>query len=209
MLLLTGPAGSGKTSRILERFRDALRRRDAGVRLLTPTATMAQHLQNQLAREGFVFRPGMIQTLSRFVDAFAGDEAQVSEPLFYLVVETAASRVNRPEFARVVRLPGFCAALARTMEELSSAGCDADRLADSMARRGRWAMHFWRSIAKWIARSAAADSRRVHNGWRMPRNKSRARACPRSTPSGWMDSTRCPIPNWRLSARCAVMRMLR
>jgi ATP-dependent helicase/DNAse subunit B len=136
MLLLTGPAGSGKTSRILERFRDALRRRDSGVRLLTPTATMAQHLQNQVAREGFVFRPGMIQTLSRFVDALAGEAPQVSEPLFYLVVERAAMRVNRPEFARVAGMPGFCAALARTMGEFSSAGCDAERLAVSMARRG-------------------------------------------------------------------------
>ena len=136
MLLLTGPAGSGKTFRILEQFRDALRRRDSGVRLLTPTATMAQHLQNQLAREGFVFRPGLIQTLSRFVDSFAADMPQVSEPLLYLIVEEAASRVDRPEFARVVRLPGFCAALARTIEEFSSAGCDAERLAQSMPRKG-------------------------------------------------------------------------
>jgi ATP-dependent helicase/DNAse subunit B len=136
MLLLTGPAGSGKTHRILEQFRDALQRHDSGVRLLTPTATMARHLQNQVAREGFVFRPGVIQTLSRFVDSFAADMPQVSEPLLYLIVEEAARRVNRPEFARVVRLPGFCAALARTMEELSSAGCDAERLAESMARKG-------------------------------------------------------------------------
>lgn len=137
MLLLTGPAGSGKTFRILEHFREALRRRDSGVRLLTPTATMAQHLQNQMARESFVFRPGLIQTLSRFVDAFAADVPQVSDPLFYLIVEEAARRVNRPEFLRVVRLPGFCAALARTMEELSSAGCDSERLADTFARKGR------------------------------------------------------------------------
>ncbi len=134
MLLLTGPAGSGKTSRVLERFRDALRRRDSGVRLLTPTATMAQHLQNQVARGGFVFRPGLIQTLSRLVDPFAADMPQVSEPLLYLIVEEAAARVSRPEFARVIRLPGFCAALARTIEELSSAGCDAEGLAKSTAR---------------------------------------------------------------------------
>ncbi|MGA3044150.1 MAG: AAA family ATPase [Bryobacteraceae bacterium] len=121
-MLLTGPAGSGKTSRILERFHDALRQRDPGVRLLTPTATMARHLQNQVAREGFVFRPWLIQTLSRFVDAFAADLPQVSEPLLHLIVEEAASRVNRPEFAQVVTLHGFCAALARTIEELSSAG---------------------------------------------------------------------------------------
>jgi ATP-dependent helicase/DNAse subunit B len=136
MLLLTGPAGSGKTSRILDRFRDALRRRDSGVRLLTPTATMAQHLQNQVAREGFVFRPVLIQTLSRFVDSFAHDRPQVSQPLLHLIVAEAAARVNRPEFARVVALPGFCAALARTLEELWSAGCDAERLARSMPRPG-------------------------------------------------------------------------
>src|SRR3984957_20315983 len=109
MLLLTGPAGSGKTFLILERLRAAILRRDSGVRLLTPTATMAQHLQNRIAREGFVFRPGLIQTLSLFVDGFAAGAAQVSEPLLYLVVEEAARRVARPEFAQVVRLPGFCA----------------------------------------------------------------------------------------------------
>ena len=136
MLLLTGPAGSGKTFRILERFREALRRRDSGVRLLTPTATMAQHLLHQVAREGFVFWPGLVQTLSRFVDSFAAGMPLVSEPMLYFIVEQAASRVNRPEFAPVVRLPGFCAALARTMEELSSAGCDAERLAESMPRKG-------------------------------------------------------------------------
>ena len=135
MLLLTGPAGSGKTFRILERLRDALRRRDSGVRLLTPTATMAQHLQDQMAHEGFVFRPGIVQTLSRFIDAFAADAPQVSEPLRYLIVEEAVRRANRPEFARVAGLPGFCAALARTMEEFSSAGCDAERLAAGLARQ--------------------------------------------------------------------------
>jgi RecB family exonuclease len=132
MLLLTGPAGSGKTFRVLERLREALGRCDSGARLLTPTATLAQHLQNRMAHEGFVFRPGIIQTLSRFVDSFAGTP-QVSQPLLYLIVEDAARRVNRPEFARVAALPGFCAVLARTMEELSSAGCDARRLAAGLA----------------------------------------------------------------------------
>lgn len=133
--MLTGAAGSGTTFRILERLRDRLRRGDSGVRLLTPTATMAQHLQNRIAHEGFVFRPGIIQTLSHFVDSFAADTPQVSEPLLYLIVEEAARRVDRPEFARVAGMPGFCAALARSMEELSSAGCDAERLAGGLARQ--------------------------------------------------------------------------
>jgi ATP-dependent helicase/DNAse subunit B len=177
MRLLTGPAGSGKTSRILERFRDALRRRDSGVRLLTPTATMAQHLQNQVSREGFVFRPALIQTLSRFVDAFAADMPQVSEPLLYLIVEEAASRVNRPEFARVVQLPGFCAALARTMEEFSSAGCDAERLAGSMARKGNSAplgeafLEVYREVDRELSRRGLAtrSQRLAHAAERIAR----------------------------------------
>ena len=99
------------------------------MRLLVPTATMAQHLQNQLAREGFVFRGSLIQTLSGFVKDFTLDTPEVSAPVLHLIVEEAARRVNAPEFARVVDLPGFCASLARTIEEFASAGCDGARLA--------------------------------------------------------------------------------
>ena len=128
MRLITGPAGSGKTALVLDRLRESLRADDCSVRLLVPTATMAQHLQNRLAREGFVFRAGLIQTLSRFVEGFGGAAPQVPAAVLYLLVEEALRRVNRPEFAEVARLPGFSAALARTMEEFSSAGCDSARL---------------------------------------------------------------------------------
>jgi ATP-dependent helicase/DNAse subunit B len=129
MRLITGPAGSGKTTFLLDRFREALRARNHAVRLLVPTATMARHLENQIAREGFVYPPKLIQTLSRFVDERAADFPQASEPVLYLLVEEAVARVNRPEFRRVARLPGFCAAVARTIGEFSSAGCDSARLA--------------------------------------------------------------------------------
>ena len=129
MRLLTGPAGSGKTAFVLDRFREALGARNDAIRLLVPTATMAQHLQNRIAREGFVFRRGLIQTLSGFVEAWAGDLRQAPDSVLYLIVEEAARRVNRPEFARVVHMPGFCASLARTIGEFSSAGCDSARLA--------------------------------------------------------------------------------
>src|SRR5579871_850997 len=131
MLLLTGPAGSGKTSFVLEQFTQALGNGVAGVRLLTPTATMAQHLRNRIARAGFLLRPQMVETLSRFVEAWA-DRPQVSEAHFYLIVEAAVRAVRRPEFARVAQMPGFCAALARTLEEFASAGCDARRLSENL-----------------------------------------------------------------------------
>ena len=128
MRLLTGPAGSGKTSFVLERFREALRAGDGSMRLLAPTATMAQHLQNRIAREGLVLRRELIQTLSGFIDGWAGDVRQPSDATFYLMVEQAVGRAKRREFARVASLPGFCASLARTISEFSSAGCDSGRL---------------------------------------------------------------------------------
>ena len=132
MLLVTGPAGSGKTTFVLDRFREALRAGDDAIRLLAPTATLAQHLQNRIAREGFVFRRRLIQTLSEFVKDRAGDAPEAPDTVLYLMVEEAARRVNRPEFAAVAHMPGFCASLAHTIEEFSTAGCDSARLAASV-----------------------------------------------------------------------------
>ena len=132
MRLLTGPAGSGKTTILLNQFRDALRAGGEGVRLLTPTATLAQHLQNEVAREGLVFHRNLIQTLNAFVEESAGEALLAEQPVLYLLVEQAARRLRRPEFARVVDTAGFCAALARTIDEFASAGCDSARLAECL-----------------------------------------------------------------------------
>ena len=126
MRLLTGPVGSGKTSRILDELRANL---DGLVRLLVPTATMAQHLQNQLAREGRVFRRSAIQTLSGYVGERTEDTTELTQPVLYRITEEVARRVNRPEFARVMDLAGFSASLADTIDEFASAGCDSARLA--------------------------------------------------------------------------------
>jgi len=128
MRLITGPAGSGKTSLVFEELREALRTDNHAVRLLVPTATLAQHLQNQLAREGVALRGGTIQTLSGFVRRFALPVVQAPDSVIYLIVEDAVRRIDRPEFRPVAHFAGFCAALARTVAEFSSAGCDSQRL---------------------------------------------------------------------------------
>jgi ATP-dependent helicase/DNAse subunit B len=129
MRLVSGPAGSGKTSSILQEFRAQI---GADVRLLVPTATMAQHLQNRLAREGLVFRRGLIQTLSGFLREWVEDTPEVPRSVLYLLTEDAARRVAHPAFAGVVDLPGFSASLARVIEELAGAGCDSARLAANL-----------------------------------------------------------------------------
>jgi len=128
MRLLTGPAGSGKTAIVLRQFRQALSA-GAGARLLVPTATLARHLQNQLAREGAVFRGQWVGTLHGFAGKWAGDLPQVSDAALYLLVEEAVRRASRPEFSKVAHTSGFCAALARAIAEFASAGCDSLKLA--------------------------------------------------------------------------------
>ena len=133
MRLLIGPAGSGRTTRALEDLRAALRRNQGATRLLAPTATLAIHLQNQLAREGLVFRRNAIQTLHGFVEAWCPGLTEVSDPVLALVAAEALRRVNRPEFAGVAGMAGFHSQLARTVAEFASAGCDAARLKETLA----------------------------------------------------------------------------
>src|ERR1035441_646454 len=109
MRLLTGPAGSGKTTILLNQFREALRAGGEGMRLLTPTATLAQHLQNQVAREGLVFHRNLIQTLNAFVEERGGVALLAEQPVLYLLVEQAARRLRRPEFGVVVDTAGVFA----------------------------------------------------------------------------------------------------
>ncbi|MEI9973890.1 MAG: hypothetical protein WDO73_18655 [Ignavibacteriota bacterium] len=94
-----------------------------------PTATLAQHLQNQIAREGFVFPRRLIQTLHGFVEPWAGELPQAPDAVVQLMVEEATRRTARPEFARVADTAGFYSSLARTVNEFASADCDSTRLA--------------------------------------------------------------------------------
>ena len=130
MRLLSGPPGSGKTSHTLTQLRAALQARDAGVRLVVPTATMAEHLRHALAREGFVLRPSLIETLAQFIEPWAGlPEAAPAE--LYLLVEHLAAR----EFAGAAGTPGFAAALTATIEELSTAGVRVEHLHQGALRQ--------------------------------------------------------------------------
>ena len=129
MLVLTGPPGSGKSHQILESVRAGLRRGASDFCLLVPTATMAEHLRHRMAREGFLLRPGLILTLSRFIAPWVQDCPEASPASLELLVDRVLAARTPEPFARVAHLPGFRASLAERIEEFSSAGCDSWRLA--------------------------------------------------------------------------------
>jgi hypothetical protein len=187
--LLSGAAGSGKTTYILDRFREALRAGNNGVQLLVPTATMAQHLQNRLAREGFVFRRTLIQTIYGFLRPWTSDLPEVTAPVLHLLVEQAARRVARPEFERVTQFHGFCASLAKTISEFASAGCDSARLAANLpdVPLGDAFLAVYQEVDRELQRRGLALRGRI-----LTTAAARIEA---AGPSGWMAFTRYRIRN--------------
>jgi ATP-dependent helicase/DNAse subunit B len=113
---------------VLETARARLRMRDWGFRLLTPTATMAEHLRNLLAREGFVFPPSLAITLGKFVEELTPNVREISTPALGALLQQVLNEGVSAEFAGVARYPGFVRACTSLIRELSAAGCSVETL---------------------------------------------------------------------------------
>jgi ATP-dependent helicase/DNAse subunit B len=153
MLLLTGPSGSGKTHRVLAEFRGAVHARRNDMRLIVPTATLAQHLRHELAREGLVFNPRTIVTLAGFLGEICSDAQPAGNPALMLAAEAAVREVNAREFDRVALMPGFHAALVHSIGELDTAGCTPDQFARAYldAPLARPLLAVWRNMERQLA----------------------------------------------------------
>ncbi len=156
-MLLVGPPGSGKTHRVLEAVRERLRGGRAGFRLIVPTATMAEHLRNTLAREGFVFRPSAISTLAHFVEPWVRDRQALSGARLDGLIGEALRGLAPDAFRAVADLPGFRAAMAKTIEELSSAGYPAAQLRSIVGAQAGPVAAGLLSVYEEVARRTAAE----------------------------------------------------
>ena len=92
MRLILGPPGSGKTTSCLDRLRDALRAKRETCRLIVPTATMGEHLRNELAREGFVFKPALVSTFTKFVEPYCVATPGVTSGAIEIIVAEVLAR---------------------------------------------------------------------------------------------------------------------
>lgn len=133
MRLLTGPPRSGKTAFCLGRIRQLLRSPHMGWRLILPTATLAEHLRNQLAREGFAFPPSRVTTLSKFIEGVSPPtQTCVSEAILELLIDEVL-KDPPAAYARVAGFKGFRRALAGAVSEFASAGGTLEHLSPRSA----------------------------------------------------------------------------
>src|SRR5947208_9209166 len=127
--LVRGAPGSGKTALVFREFKDALRsgRRDA--RILVPTATLVRHFQHELARDGVVFPPSAVISLSRFAAECSPAAKLVPDALLRAFVRDALRRLKPAEFAEVAGTEGMAATILETIALFENAAWTPEKLA--------------------------------------------------------------------------------
>ena len=126
-MLLIGPPGSGRTSYVLDRVERAIRQ-GSDFQLITPTASMARHLQHELARRGLVVPTDSIETIARLVERLTPDMRSPSPAVQDALIKQAIDEAGREEFRSVQRTPGLRSKLLQSIAELEAADCSAERL---------------------------------------------------------------------------------
>ena len=129
-MLLIGPPGTGKTHFVLTRLEAAIHEgRASQVKLIVPTASMAQHTLHTLARRDLVVPGEVAATMADFVadltPALKTPPAAVESWLLQRVIRDAAPE----EFARIKTSPGLHAAVLKTIQEFWAEGSDASAAA--------------------------------------------------------------------------------
>ena len=105
----------------LHRFLDS-----PGAWLITPTATMAEHLRNEFARAGAAIRPGQVMTLAHFLDSRRDIPSAAPLAWIHLLIQQALDQLQPARFQAVARYRGFHDAVARLMEEAPAGSLPED-----------------------------------------------------------------------------------
>lgn len=124
-MLLVGPPGSGKTHFVLSAVEAALREgRDRNTVLIVPTASMAEHLINTLARRGVAVPTRVVRTIAAFVNDLTPELTEAEPAVESWLLQGLLEEANSPAFREIAERDGFRAQVLAVMRELMSADCD-------------------------------------------------------------------------------------
>ena len=121
-------------------------------RIVVPTATLVRHFQHELARDGAVFAPSAIVSLSRFTRELAVPLTLVPEGALRAIVREKLGRLKPADFAAVSGTAGMTEVVLETIALFESAGATPDQLASvrRLPSRGRAFERIWRSVLEGV-----------------------------------------------------------
>ncbi|MGI8585770.1 MAG: PD-(D/E)XK nuclease family protein [Thermoleophilaceae bacterium] len=136
LTLLTGPAGSGKTGEVLERFAGSLEREPV---LVVPTVADVERYEDELLARRPVALGGRIVTFDRLFDLAASAVGLAGGPRLTraqrrAVVSAALGDVRLEALAESARRPGFVDALDRLLGDCQAGLVGPAELADRLRR---------------------------------------------------------------------------
>ena len=129
-MLLIGPPGSGKTHFVLVRLEAAIREgRAPQVKLIVPTASMAQHTLHTLARRDLVVPGQLVATMADFVAALTPALRTPAPAVESWLLKGAIEATSRKEFAQIKTTAGLHAVVLKTIQEFWAEGSSASAAA--------------------------------------------------------------------------------
>lgn len=146
MRVIRGESGAGKTALVFREFKQALHA-GAEVRIIVPTATLVRHFQHELARDGEVFAPHAVTTLSAFAQRAA--EPLRPAPPGVLRALIRESLKQEPEFSALAEADGMVATLEETIALFENAGATPERLnaVKRLRGHGKAFARLWTAVA--------------------------------------------------------------
>ncbi len=129
-MLLIGPPGTGKTHFVLTRLEAAIREgRASQVKLIVPTASMAQHTLHTLARRNLVVPGQLVATMADFVAALTPALRTPPAAVESWLLKGAIGETSGEEFAQIKTTAGLHAAVLKTIREFWAEGSGASAAA--------------------------------------------------------------------------------
>lgn len=158
MRLIRGGPGTGKTRLVFREFKEALRTGATDARIVVPTATLVRHFQHELARDGFVFSPKSVVSLSRFIAERAAsvqnEASSVPDDLLRAIVRDCLERLDFPEFGAVATTEGMTATILETIDLFENAGLTPEKLASARtpSPHAKAFQKLWRAVREGVLR---------------------------------------------------------
>ena len=161
--ILSGPAGSGKTSVLLDRVRANLQ---AGrpFHFLLPDAASAKSVRLRLAREGHVLNPHRIVALSTFIAQLAPAYREANSAECGFALRDSLRKLRPSIFEPIRHLGGFQSRLLNLIYEFSAGGISPSTLASACAAENLATSEISAFVAVYRQLHHAIE----HRGWKLP-----------------------------------------